>query len=174
MSTPYLPQHDKLSPMLRILFALAALPLAAQVKVPENLIHDANVEYSRVGGALQMDIVRPRDTAPQHPTVVAIHGGGFRAGKRESYLPLCIKLAQRGYTCATVTYRLSPRNQFPAPVEDVKAAVRFLRANAAKYAVDPNNIGTTGGSAGGHLALFLGLTPGVCGVRRLRPESTIL
>jgi len=146
--------------MLRILFALAALPLAAQVKVPENLIHDANVEYSRVGGPLQMDIVRPRDNAP-HPTVVAIHGGGFRAGKRESYMPLCIKLAQRGYTCATVTYRLSPRNQFPAPVEDVKAAVRFLRANAAKYTVDPNNIGTTGGSAGGHLALFLGLTPGV-------------
>ena len=146
--------------MLRILFTLAALPLAAQVKVPENLIHDADVVYSRVGGQMAMDIVRPRDSAA-HPTVVAIHGGGFRAGKRESYLPLCIKLAQRGYTCATVTYRLSPRNQFPAPVEDVKAAVRFLRANAAKYTVDPDLIGTTGGSAGGHLALFLGLTQGV-------------
>jgi len=62
---------------------------------------------------------------------------------------------------ATVTYRLAPKSQFPAPVHDVKAAVRWLRANASKFGIDPDRIGVTGGSAGGHLALFLGLTPGV-------------
>src|SRR5207244_370543 len=76
-----------------------------------------------VGGKLAMDIVRPRDNAgAPHPAVLCIHGGGFRAGNRQSYLPLCIKLAQRGYVAATVTYRLAPKSQFPAPLHDVEAA----------------------------------------------------
>jgi len=70
-------------------------------------------------------------------------------------------MAQRGYVAITVTYRLSPKYQFPAAVQDCKAAVRWLRANAAKYHVNPKRIGVTGGSAGGHLALFLGVTNGV-------------
>ncbi|MEO7651098.1 MAG: alpha/beta hydrolase fold domain-containing protein [Bryobacteraceae bacterium] len=128
--------------------------------VPDNVILDHDVQYASSNQRLAMDIVRPRTPGP-HPTVICIHGGGFRAGRRESYLPLCIKLAQRGYVAATVSYRLAPKFQFPAPVYDVKAAVRFLRANAAKYTIDPERIGATGGSAGAHLALFLGLTGGV-------------
>jgi acetyl esterase/lipase len=93
--------------------------------------------------------------------VLCIHGGGFRAGNRESYDALCVKLAERGYVAATMTYRLAPKYPFPAAVHDTKAAVRWLRANAAKYHVDPHRIGTTGGSAGGHLAQFLALTAGV-------------
>ena len=85
-------------------------------------------------------------------------GGGFRAGNREHHDQLCIRLAQRGYVAATVTYRLAPKHPFPAAVHDVKAAIRWLRANAAKYGIDPERIGTTGDSAGGHLALMLGLT----------------
>jgi len=65
--------------------------------------------------------------------VLAIHGGGFRGGERSSWLPQILKLAQHGYVAATVDYRFAPRTQFPAPLQDVKAAVRFLRANAAKY-----------------------------------------
>ena len=109
-----------------------------------------------------MDIVRPREagSAPR-PAVLLIHGGGFRAGSKESYIPLAIKLAERGYVAATANYRLSPRNQFPAAVQDAKAAVRFLRANAAKYNLDASHIGALGGSAGGHLVLMLGLTAGV-------------
>ena len=95
------------------------------------------------------------------PGVVCIHGGGFRAGTRQRYLPIAYRLAQRGYVAAVVTYRLSPMAQFPAPVEDVKAAVRFLRANAGRFHLDPERIGAVGGSAGGHLALMLGLTGGV-------------
>ena len=73
--------------------------------------------------------------------------------------------ARRGYVAATITYRLSdpdssgkPKNPFPAQIEDVKCAVRWLRANAEKYHVDPNRIGATGGSAGGHLSLLVGVT----------------
>lgn len=74
---------------------------------------------------------------------------------------MAARLAARGYVAATVSYRLAPRHQFPAAVEDVKAAVRFLRANAARFGIDPDRIGAMGGSAGGHLVLFLGLTGNV-------------
>lgn len=137
---------------------LAAQPQAPpEWKLPEGLVADVDVEYSRVGERVAMDIVRPAAPGP-HPAVVAIHGGGFRAGNRFGYRALCVKLAQRGYVAATISYRLAPRHQFPAAVEDAKAAVRFLRANAEKYGVDPSHIGVTGGSAGGHLALMAGLT----------------
>src|SRR5438105_1233014 len=86
--------------------------------------------------------------------------GGFRAGSRQSYVPLGIQLARRGYVAALVDYRLAPRAQFPAAVHDVKTAVRWLRANAARLGVDPDRIGVTGQSAGGTLALLLGLTAG--------------
>ena len=150
-----------------VLLLILAASLAAQQPtipaMPDNVIYEPNLDYApAVGGKLAMDIVRPRDNSVAgRPTVLCIHGGGFRAGARQSYLPLCIKLAQRGYVAATVTYRLAPKSQFPAPVHDVKAAVRWLRANAAKFAIDPERIGVTGGSAGGHLALFLGLTSGI-------------
>lgn len=145
--------------MRTLTFFLTTLAWAqAPVPVPANVQADLDVEYSRVGGPVQMDIFRPAGAGGVNPTVLAIHGGGFRAGKRTSYHPLCIKLALRGYTCATMSYRLAPRNQFPAPVEDAKAAVRFLRANVKKYGVDPAHIGVTGGSAGGYLALMVGLT----------------
>jgi acetyl esterase/lipase len=125
-------------------------------------ITEQNVEYSAIGGSQTMDIVRPKDpSSSPRPAVLLVHGGGFRAGSKAGYIPLAIKLAERGYVAATVDYRLAPANQFPAAVEDVKAAVRFLRANAAKYGIDSGHIGALGGSAGGHLVLMLGLTAGV-------------
>lgn len=139
------------------LFAIATGMAFAQ----DDVLLEKDIEYSRVGERVAMDIARPRAGGPPRAAIVAIHGGGFRAGKREGYLPLIQKLAARGYVAATVSYRLAPKHQFPAPVEDVKAAVRFLRAKAATYNIDPDRICATGGSAGGHLALFLGLTAGV-------------
>jgi acetyl esterase/lipase len=130
--------------------------------MPDAVIHEKNIEYSNVGARMQMDVVRPKapGTNPL-PAVLLVHGGGFRAGSRDSYLPMAAKLAEKGYVAATVSYRLAPRHQFPAPVEDVKAAVRFLRANAARFNIDGERICAMGGSAGGHLVLFLGLTPDV-------------
>src|SRR5215470_8625485 len=126
--------------------------------IPDDVMWEPAIQYATAGAMpvnLMMDIVRPRSQNGHLPAVVCIHGGGFRAGNRESYLPLCIRLAQHGYVAATVTYRLAPKFQFPAPLHDVKAAVRYLRANAAKFGVDADRIGVTGGSAGGTLALFL-------------------
>jgi acetyl esterase/lipase len=144
--------------------AANALPgqSADGLKIPETVVIERDVTYSAVGEAQTMDIVRPREAATEaRPAVLLVHGGGFRAGSKEGYLPLAVKLAERGYVAATVNYRLAPRYPFPAAVEDVKAAVRFLRANAAKYSIDSGHIGALGGSAGGHLVLMLGLTAGV-------------
>jgi acetyl esterase/lipase len=105
-----------------------------------------------------LNMARPKHGDGPFPAVICIHGGGFRAGKREGNDAQCIRLAQHGFVALTVSYRLAPKYPFPAAVHDVKAAVRWTRANAAKYKIDPARIGVTGGSAGGHLAQFLGVT----------------
>lgn len=139
-----------------VVFTAAAQPPAPEI--PETLIHESAVAYAQADPQQVMDIVRPRDGSVRHPAIVCIHGGGFRAGSRKGYLGLCVRLAQHGYVAATVDYRLSPGVQFPAAVNDVKAAVRYLRANAERLSIDADRIGAMGGSAGAHLALFLGLT----------------
>jgi len=143
--------------------SLGSLPLrAADQPVPDNITFQRDVEFSNAADQhLQVNIAQPKTGTGPFPAIVCIHGGGFRAGKRESYDKLCQTLAQHGYVAITVTYRLAPMYQFPAAVQDCKTAVRWLRANAAKYQVDPKRIGTLGGSAGGHLAQFLGVTAGV-------------
>lgn len=92
------------------------------------------------------------------PFVIVIHGGSWMQGKRSDMAPLCEGLAQSGLASATIDYRLSPRHKWPAHIQDSQAAVRYFRANAEKYKIDPNNFGATGASAGGHLALLLGLS----------------
>lgn len=136
--------------------AFAQTPTPPQM--PAGVTWTGNIEYSNVGAKMEMDIVRPKNQTGASPAVLLIHGGGFRAGTRQSYLAQAARLAERGYVAATASYRLAPRHQFPASVEDAKAAVRFLRANAAKYGINPDRIGAWGGSAGGHLVLMLGLT----------------
>jgi len=134
----------------------------AELVVPDNVQFERNVEYANPDGQhLQLDLARPKSGSGPFPAVLCIHGGGFRAGTREGYDKLCVSLAQHDFVAATITYRLAPKYQFPAAVHDSKAAVRWLRANAAKYNLDPKRIGVTGGSAGGHLAQFLGVTAGV-------------
>ena len=135
---------------------------AAELVVPSNVTFTRDIEFANPDNQhLQVDLAQPKDGQGPFPAVVCIHGGGFRAGKREGYDKLLLTLAQHGYVAITVTYRLAPAYQFPAAVHDCKAAVRWLRANSAKYHVDPTRIGAMGGSAGGHLAQFLGVTAGV-------------
>ena len=152
-----------------VLIALALTASAARAQkappkpnVPDSVAYEPDVEYAAPGGErLLLDLARPKDGDGPFPGVVCIHGGGFRAGNRHGYDGLCVRLAEQGYVAVTVEYRLAPKSPFPAAVHDVKAAVRWLRANAGKYHVDPERIGTMGGSAGGHLAQFLGVTGGV-------------
>lgn len=127
--------------------------------VPDSVSFEPNIEYTNPDGQhLELDLARPKTGTGPFPAVICIHGGGFRAGSRQGYDGLCIKLAERGYVAVTVSYRLAPKYQFPAAIHDVKAAVRWLRAHARDYHIDPNRIGVTGGSAGGHLAQFLAVT----------------
>ena len=147
-----------------ILVAVFAAPTAAvqQPKVPDGVAFEPGIEYTNPDDQhLQLNMARPKTGDGPFPAVVCIHGGGFRAGSREGYNGLVTKLAQQDYVAVTVSYRLAPKYQFPAAIHDTKAAVRWLRANAAKHKIDPERIGVTGGSAGGHLAQFLGVTSDV-------------
>jgi len=105
-----------------------------------------------------LNLALPKKGKGPFPAVVCIHGGGWRAGKRQDMDFMTEVLARRGYVAATVGYRLVPNARFPAQIEDCKAAVRWLRANAAKYHMNPDRIGAIGPSAGGHLACLLGIT----------------
>ena len=148
----------------RLLPALALLAAAtlADGRTPDEITFESGLDYAKPGGeSLQLDLARPKNVPGKLPAILCIHGGGFRAGKREGWDARCKLLAERGYVAATITYRLAPKSQFPAAVEDCKAGVRWLRANAEKYAIDPERIGVVGDSAGGHLAQFLGVTAGV-------------
>ncbi len=155
---------NDMKPLPILLLAGLLVPTlnAAELVVPDNVVFEQGIEYSNPDNQhLQLNLARPKTGNGPFPAIVCIHGGGFRAGHRDGYNKLCLSLAQQGYVAATVGYRLAPKYQFPAAVHDVKAAVRWLRANAKKYNLDPNRIGVTGGSAGGHLAQFLGVTAGV-------------
>jgi acetyl esterase/lipase len=141
---------------------VAALFLPVACGSAAEIVFEQGIEYSNPDGQhLQLNLARPKQQPSAGPAVLCIHGGGFRAGNRDRWNGLCQQLAERGYVAATVTYRLAPQYQFPAAVHDVKAAVRWLRANGAKYGIDPERIGVVGDSAGGHLAQFLGVTAGV-------------
>jgi acetyl esterase/lipase len=130
--------------------------------VPGDVIFKTGIEYTNPDDQhLQLNLAMPKKGDGPFPAILCIHGGGFRAGKREGYDSQCIRLAQQGYVALTVSYRLAPKYPFPAAIHDVKAAVRWIRANADKYHIDPERIGVTGGSAGGHLAQFLGVTADV-------------
>ena len=142
--------------LLLLVLALAPSALSAEV------VFEEGVEYANPDDQhLKLNLARPKDVPSANaslPAIVCIHGGGFRAGNRTGWDARCRKFAEQGYVAVTVEYRLAPKYQFPAAVNDVKAAVRWLRTNADKYHVDPNRIGAVGDSAGGHLAQFLGVT----------------
>jgi acetyl esterase/lipase len=124
---------------------------------PADVLFEKDVVYGRGGGTdLKLDISRPKGAAGKKlPCVVVIHGGGWAAGDKSAHDDLTWKFAQRGYVSATVGYRFAPANLFPAQVNDVKCAVRFLRANADKYGIDPQRVGAVGFSAGAHLSMML-------------------
>src|ERR1051325_3852503 len=149
--------------MTRLKHLVLAILLSSATAIPAEILFEPGIEYTNPDDQhLQLDLARPKESgAKLNPAVLCIHGCGFRAGTREGYDKLCKTLAEHGFVAATITYRLAPKYQFPAAVHDAKAAVRWLRAHADKYNLDPKRIGVTGGSAGGHLAQFLGVTAGV-------------
>jgi arylsulfatase A len=122
----------------------------------DKLDAQLNVTYARYGDRkLEMDIYRPKGAPGKLPAIVAIHGGGWATGNRTSHAKVAQALAARGFVAATISYRLSGEASFPSQIQDCKAAVRFLRANAKKYGIDGDQIGAIGLSAGGHLTALL-------------------
>jgi acetyl esterase/lipase len=141
--------------------SVGCAPTPEGERVPVNSAYD--VTYAVRGGeALELDVAWPR-AGGTHPLVVLLHGGGWSGGSRGSLHEEMLAFARMGYAAATVEYRLTraPRNTFPAAVADVRCAVRFLRAHAPDYAIDPERVAAAGYSAGAHLASLLGTAPDV-------------
>jgi pectinesterase len=105
-------------------------------------------------------VIYTPDKPGHYPAILDIHGGGWKARQVEADKPMMERLATRGFVTALVSYRLSDEAKYPAAVHDCKAALRWLRAHAAQYKIDPARIGVMGGSAGGHLSGLVAMTSG--------------
>jgi acetyl esterase/lipase len=140
-----------------ILWIVIASPLRAEDSA--KITVDKDVPFSKIGEGkdLKMDVAYPDGKGP-YPAVLLVHGGAWRFGKRQDMAKWIEYLAEQGYVAAAVSYRLLPDMKFPDPVVDCKTAVRFLRANAAKYHINKDKIGALGYSAGGYLVCMLGTT----------------
>ncbi len=117
-----------------------------------------DVQYGQVGGErLLLDLYIPEGAKKPLPAVVLIHGGAWVAGDKRRTRPAALFIAKHGYIVASVNYRLAPRYKYPAQLDDVQRAVRWLRMHAKEYGIEPNRMAAWGSSAGGHLAALLGL-----------------
>lgn len=146
-----------------LFLALACVPASAAEPVAVKV--ERNIPFTTAGGEkLMLDLAAPKEGGP-YPAVLMLHGGAWSLGTRKDLsvadktgTPSIIEqIAARGYVVASASYRLAPKHKFPAQIEDARTAVRFLRANSKTYNLDPEKIGAGGFSAGGHLALLLGL-----------------
>ena len=141
---------------------LTLLDLDAPPPLPEGVIAEKDVEYGRESGTpLFLDLYRPAKITAPHPAILFIHGGGWSGGDRAEYTIYAQQFAAWGYVAATVGYRFSREAKFPGCVSDVKCAVRWLRANAERLGLNPDQIAAAGGSAGGHLSMMLGYSSDV-------------
>ncbi|GGN92153.1 hypothetical protein GCM10010969_04340 [Saccharibacillus kuerlensis] len=120
-----------------------------------------DVQFARFAGGktLSLNLLLPSGDGPA-PLILWIVGGAWVSCNSARNLPQLVRLAERGYAVASIEYRLAHEARFPAQIEDVKSALRFLRANADKYGIDSQRVGVWGHSAGGQLAALLGVTGG--------------
>jgi acetyl esterase/lipase len=132
-----------------------------------NMMPD--IAYSRLPGyrPLKLDLYRPKQQTGPLPVVIWIHGGGWRGGDQRGAafagtdMPAMLgEIAARGYVAAAVSYRMAGEARFPAQGQDLRAAIRFLKANAAQYGIDPSKVILWGGSAGGYMAAQAGVSCG--------------
>ena len=140
-----------------------APPTVTPGELPPPRYHvtvQSNVAYGPLAGET-LDLCQPQGAAGLRPGVILLHGGGWTAGDKSEfaaeYTDLCPFLAGQGVVAAAINYRLTPYNTWPAPLVDAQIAVRYLRANAARLQLDAPRLCSWGDSAGGHLAVFLGV-----------------
>jgi acetyl esterase/lipase len=141
-----------------------SLPLLAQdarPTIPDSVSLEANISYGEYKETV-LDIYQPKAASNEkRPGVIVIHGGGWVGGSKDDYgVRVFPRYVEKGFVCASVEYRLAKVAPAPAAVTDVLDAARWFDKNAKKYHVDTRRIVLTGGSAGGHLSLMVGMTPG--------------
>jgi len=135
----------------------------AETRVPASLAGatvQPAIAYATASRAETLDLFLPQHGTKPYPVVVRIHGGALRAGspRADSQGPAAERIVAAGYALAVVNYRVAPEAPFPAGARDVKAAVRFLRANAAQWDLDGTRFAAWGAGAGGWFAVMLGVT----------------
>ncbi len=161
-----IPRDTSFTPYSALIKLQKDFPDAKMVstQLPEGVKAQLNVVYATLPNTpygkrdLHLDIFSPAKPG-KYPALLHIHGGGWRSGSKGMDNPLVQNIAAHGYVTATVEYRLSPEALYPAAIFDIKAAIRYLRANAAKLNIDPDWIALSGCSSGGHLAALIGTTP---------------
>jgi acetyl esterase/lipase len=130
-----------------------------QPRVPAGVVAHRDLAYVAGGHERQkLDLYLPREARGPRPVIVWVHGGGWQNGSKAQCRPLAEGFVARGYAVASLGYRLSGHAIFPAQLEDCKAAIRWLRAHARDYGLDPAKFAAWGSSAGGHLVALLGTT----------------
>ena len=145
-------------------FALSGVSSAQKLlgKIPEGVTIQSDLDFLEAGREEKLDLYlpQPRQDGQPSPAVVIIHGGGWVKGdkKREREFVTGTTLAQAGYVCISINYETRKGHRWPNNLHDCKNAVRWLRVNAEKLQIDPDNIGVIGGSAGGHLAMMVAYT----------------
>lgn len=139
---------------------VAQNPAPQRPTLPKGIVAEYDVKYVPNGDAEQALDIYFRETPAEKPLplLIWIHGGGWSGGSK-TQVPYLNQLP-RGYVVASVEYRFSQKAKFPAQIQDCQAAIRWLRANAKKYSIDPDRIGVGGASAGGHLAALVGTSGG--------------
>jgi acetyl esterase/lipase len=157
----------KLACLVSLLAAdlLAQTPPRTAAALPDWVQREADIAYDRYPETV-LDVLIPK-TAPakNRPGVIVIHGGGWVGGSRDAMIRnFCLPYLEKGFVVANVEYRLAKVAPAPAAVADVLRAADWFRRNAKRFQVNPNRIVVTGGSAGGHLALMVGLTPKSAGL----------
>jgi acetyl esterase/lipase len=150
---------------IRFAIILAAISCAFCLLLPVHAQNNLDVKvskdvlYERIGDVSEaMDIYQPAQTEGVLPAVILVHGGGWSAGDKSDFTTLAEGLARAGYVAFNVNYRLATAegNKYPAQLDDVQTAVRWVRAHAKQYDINPNKLGALGASAGGHLVALLG------------------
>lgn len=146
--------------------ALLACSSDERLPVQGDFTVVADQVYAQYGTReLRLDLCLPNNpVASPVPVVVAVRGGGFRSTDKAGFGPIAGGLADRGLAAVSIEYRPSAEALFPGAIEDVKAAVRWLRANGDSFGLDGNAIGLIGGSAGGYLVAYAGVTDGLAEV----------
>ena len=157
-AAPPIPVDDSYTVSRRLAAYQAQYPM---LRLPEPTFHHGerlltDRLYRRIGEReLHLDVVLPAPRKANRRAVMLVHGGGWRSGTKAEFLPLAVLLAHRGYAVFLPEYRLSPEAKYPAGLEDVSAALAWIRSQSAAFGFDPAQLSVGGGSSGGQLAALL-------------------